>query len=233
MQSPFSMQNLLASLPGSSNTTDLTSSSGLVTSTPQINKNQLASGVQGIKDAKNEKLAFMLYALGGALKGDKNFVQNTLALEQMQEGKKKQDAKKKAYKELLDNMKEGPTKDLAKVMGYENIDKLALESFKARTKKLTIGDYKAYLADKKLRGIPFTPQDEALENYITKTDPIDQLTDVIVQQQLAGLGIGGAVGSTPDPSGLPVFTTKEQAQAAGLKPGDQFKDSQGIIYTVK
>ena len=233
MQSPFSMQNLLASLPGSSNTTDLTSSSGLVTSTPQINKNQLASGVQGIKDAKNEKLAFMLYALGGALKGDKNFVQNTLALEQMQEGKKKQDAKKKAYKELLDNMKEGPTKDLAKVMGYENIDKLALESFKARTKKLTVGDYKAYLADKKLRGIPFTPQDEALENYITKTDPIDQLTDVIVQQQLAGLGIGGAVGSTPDPSGLPVFTTKEQAQAAGLKPGDQFKDSQGIIYTVK
>ena len=233
MQSPFSMQNLLASLPGSSNTTDLTSSSGLVTSTPQINKNQLASGVQGIKDAKNEKLAFMLYALGGALKGDKNFVQNTLALEQMQEGKKKQDAKKKAYKELLDNMKEGPTKDLAKVMGYENIDKLALESFKARTKKLTVGDYKAYLADKKLRGIPFTPQDEALENYITKTDPIDQLTDVIVKQQLAGLGIGGAVGSTPDPSGLPVFTTKEQAQAAGLKPGDQFKDSQGIIYTVK
>ncbi len=230
MQSPFSMQNLLASLPGSSNTTDLTSSSGLVTSTPQINKNQLASGVQGIKDAKNEKLAFMLYALGGALKGDKNFVQNTLALEQMQEGKKKQDAKKKAYKELLDNMKEGPTKDLAKVMGYENIDKLALESFKARTKKLTIGDYKAYLADKKLRGIPFTPQDEALENYITKTDPIDQLTDVIVQQQLAGLGIGGAVGSTPDPSGLAEFSSLEAAKKAGLKTGDQFRGTDGNVY---
>ena len=233
MQSPFSMQNLLASLPGSSNTTDLTSSSGLVTSTPQINKNQLASGVQGIKDAKNEKLAFMLYALGGALKGDKNFVQNTLALEQMQEGKKKQDAKKKAYKELLDNMKEGPTKDLAKVMGYENIDKLALESFKARTKKLTVGDYKAYLAEKTLRGIPFTPQDQELSDYLQNLDPLEKFTNTLVEQQLAGLGIGGAVGSTPDPSGLPVFTTKEQAQAAGLKPGDQFKDSQGIIYTVK
>lgn len=190
-------------------------------------------GQPPVAKSKNEKLAFMLYALGGALKGDKNFVQNTLALEQMQEGKKKQDAKKKAYKELLDNMKEGPTKDLAKVMGYENIDKLALESFKARTKKLTIGDYKAYLAEKILKDIPFTPQDQQLSDYIQNLDPLEKFTNTIAEQQLAGLGIGGAVGSIPDPSGLPVFTTKEQAQAAGLKPGDQFKDSQGIIYTVK
>ena len=42
------------------------------------------------KDAKSQKLAMMLYALGGALKGDKNFVQNTMALQTMQEGKKKQ-----------------------------------------------------------------------------------------------------------------------------------------------
>lgn len=42
------------------------------------------------KDAKSQKLAMMLYALGGALKGDKDFVQNTLALQNMQEGKKKQ-----------------------------------------------------------------------------------------------------------------------------------------------
>lgn len=41
------------------------------------------------KDAKNQKLSMMLYALGGALKGDKDFVQNTLALQNMQEGKKK------------------------------------------------------------------------------------------------------------------------------------------------
>ena len=60
-------------------------------------------------------------------------------------------------------------------------------------KKKTVADYKAYLAEKKLKGIPFTPQDKELENYLTKTDPIDQLTDVIVQQQLAVLGIGGGV----------------------------------------
>ena len=40
---------------------------------------------------KNDKLSLMLFALGGALKGDKNFVQNTMQLQQMQEGKRKQE----------------------------------------------------------------------------------------------------------------------------------------------
>ena len=100
-------------------------------------------------------------------------------------------------------------------------------------KKKTVADYKAYLAEKVAKGIPFTPQDKALEDFLAKTDPLEKLTDTIIQQQLAGLGFGGAVGSTPDPSGLPVFSTKEQAQSAGLKKGDQFKDPQGTIYTVK
>ena len=41
------------------------------------------------KADKNQQLGLLLYALGGALKGDKDFVQNTLALQNMQEGKKK------------------------------------------------------------------------------------------------------------------------------------------------
>jgi len=55
-------------------------------------------------DSKSQGLALMLYALGGALKGDKDFVQNTLALQQMQEGKKKQEAQKKAYQDILKRM---------------------------------------------------------------------------------------------------------------------------------
>lgn len=50
------------------------------------------------KDAKNQKLSLMLYALGGALKGDKDFVKNTLALQNMQEGKKKQEETTAALK---------------------------------------------------------------------------------------------------------------------------------------
>lgn len=42
---------------------------------------------------KNDRMAYLLYALGGALKGDKNFVQNTLALQNMQEGKAKEKAR--------------------------------------------------------------------------------------------------------------------------------------------
>ena len=84
------------------------------------------------KADKNQKLAMMLYALGGALKGDKNFVQNTLALQQMQEGKKKQEERKKNYQEFLAKLDpKSPFYDLAKSMGYENLDKLILEKYKA------------------------------------------------------------------------------------------------------
>ena len=83
---------------------------------------------------KNQKLGLMLYALGGALRGDENFVQNTLALQQMQEGKKKQEARKKAYDEFLEKLdKDSPFYDLAKAMGAENLDKLLLERYRAET----------------------------------------------------------------------------------------------------
>lgn len=49
---------------------------------------------------KNDKLSLMLYALGGALKGDKNFVQNTMQLQQMQEGKRKQEEQNKLWEKF-------------------------------------------------------------------------------------------------------------------------------------
>ena len=89
---------------------------------------------QAPMSARNERLGLMLYALGGALRGDENFVQNTLALQQMQEGKKKQEARKKAYDEFLEKLdKDSPFYDLAKAMGAENLDKLLLERYRAET----------------------------------------------------------------------------------------------------
>ncbi len=85
---------------------------------------------------KNKQLALMLYALGGALKGDKNFVQNTMKLQQMQEGKKKQEEKKKNYQEFIKTIpEESPFYDLAKTMGPENLDKLLIERYKAEQPK--------------------------------------------------------------------------------------------------
>ena len=87
-------------------------------------------------NGKNDKLALMLYALGGALKGDKNFVQNTMQLQQMQEGKKKQEEKKKNFQEFIKTIPEdSPFYDLAKTMGPEHLDKLLLERYKAEQPK--------------------------------------------------------------------------------------------------
>ena len=55
------------------------------------------------KASKNQKLGLMLYALGGALKGDKNFVQNTMAIQEMQEGKAKEKARIETLRKTVTN----------------------------------------------------------------------------------------------------------------------------------
>jgi len=95
------MQDLMASLPGSQPINPLSPTVNPLIN-PQIDRKQLAGDVAtnkaAIKSDKNQKLGMMLYALGGALRGDKDFVQNTLALQQMQEGKKKQEETRAALK---------------------------------------------------------------------------------------------------------------------------------------
>lgn len=92
----FSMQDLMARLPGSQPSNPLSPTVNPLIN-PQIDKKQLVTDVAinkaAIKADKNQQLGMMLYALGGALKGDKNFVQNTMALQQMQEGKAKEKAR--------------------------------------------------------------------------------------------------------------------------------------------
>jgi hypothetical protein len=95
----FSMQDLMAGLPGSQPSNPFSPTANPLIN-PQIDRKQLAGDVANIKSDKNQKLGMMLYALGGALKGDKNFVQNTLALEQMQEGKKKKEERNRLLKQF-------------------------------------------------------------------------------------------------------------------------------------
>lgn len=101
---------------------------------------QISNNIAQDKLDKNQKLSLMLYALGGALKGDENFVQNTIKIQQMQEGKKKEKAKKAKYDDFIKGLPEGSFKDLSKAMGYEKLDQLLLERYKAEqptTKKPT------------------------------------------------------------------------------------------------
>ena len=96
------MQDLMAGLPGSQPSNPLSPTVNPLIN-PQIDRKQLAGDVADVKDAKNQKLAMMLYALGGALKGDKNFVQNTLAIQQMQEGKAKEKARIETLRKTVTN----------------------------------------------------------------------------------------------------------------------------------
>ena len=50
---------------------------------------QISNNIAQDKSDKNQRLGLMLYALGGALKGDEDFVVKTLQFKEMQEGKKK------------------------------------------------------------------------------------------------------------------------------------------------
>ena len=82
---------------------------------PQPTPNPMGGG-------KNDKLSLMLFALGGALKGDKNFVQNTMQLQNIQDAKKREKEMKENWQKVLGNL-EGdinPTLlELARVVGPE------------------------------------------------------------------------------------------------------------------
>tara|TARA_R110000765_G_scaffold402275_1_gene497996 strand:- start:3394 stop:4122 length:729 start_codon:yes stop_codon:yes gene_type:complete len=128
----FSMQDLMGKLPGSPGGQPQVAPNF----NPQINKKQLATDVQVNKDIikadKNQQLGLMLHALGGALRGDENFVQNTMALQNMQEGKKKKEERDKRFKELLAKTPEGSMRDLMVAVGSEKIDTIAGEIFKSQ-----------------------------------------------------------------------------------------------------
>ena len=96
------MQDLMAGLPGSQPSNPLSPTVNPLIS-PQIGRKQLAGDVADVKDAKNQRLATLLYALGGALKGDKNFVQNTMAIQEMQEGKAKEKARIETLRKTVTN----------------------------------------------------------------------------------------------------------------------------------
>tara|TARA_R110000772_G_scaffold236326_1_gene347967 strand:+ start:45 stop:668 length:624 start_codon:yes stop_codon:yes gene_type:complete len=128
---PFALSEVEPSLMGGITVpSQQTPTPTLPTLQPQQTPNPMGGG-------KNDKLSLMLYALGGALKGDKNFVQSTMQLQQMQEGKKKKKEKEENFQKFIKTIpKDSPFYDLAKTMGPENLDKLLLERYKAEQQQV-------------------------------------------------------------------------------------------------
>ena len=95
-------------------------------------------------------------------------------------------------------------------------------------KEKTISDYVADIA-KKVQEDPnyeLSDQDKRILGISRKASESAMMLEELQAQALKDYNIGGN-------ESLPVFSTKEQAQAAGLKSGDRFKDPSGNIYTVK
>lgn len=90
---------------------DLKNPFGLVQSQPQLNLPSTITPITPptqkptISD-KNQQLGLMLYALGGALRGDKNFVENTMQLRNIQDAKKREKEMKENWQKALGNIKE-------------------------------------------------------------------------------------------------------------------------------
>lgn len=63
-------------------------------------------GQQRRTSERNKKLGFLLYGLGSALRGDKNFVQNTMALQEISDAKEKEEKQNKLWTDWVDKNKE-------------------------------------------------------------------------------------------------------------------------------
>ena len=85
---------------------------------------------------KNDNMAMMLIALGGALRGDEDFVKNTLAIQNMQEGKKKKAERKKRFDEAMEKMDpNSPLYKFALAVGSDGVDKIAEAEFDLATRQ--------------------------------------------------------------------------------------------------
>ena len=142
---------------------------------------------------KNDKLSLMLFALGGALKGDKNFVQNTMQLQQMQEGKRRKKEMEENWNKALGKLEGSvdPTLiELAKIVGAEKGTGLIASGLPKTTKGPT--SYQEYLLTLPLGEKPTGAGFDAFlldkEKSGATQINLDQKRDTIFAQEAAKAG---------------------------------------------
>jgi len=195
---------------------------GPITPQPQQTPNPMGGG-------KNDKLALMLYALGGALRGDKNFMQNTLQLQQMQEGKKKQKEQEKAWEAWKDkNLDKLPEsiKDLTDIVTAEQGINLAIKTATTPQKTLSTAQRVSEIAAKVANdpNYKLTKQDELILQISRKADPLTRGIEDISAEALSGF--------TQEKGTLQTYASTQDALNAGLKSGDQFMGTDGVTYRI-
>jgi len=130
------MQDLMTRLPGS----QLGQPMVAPKFNPQINKTNLATNVNKAniaKDAKNQKLAMMLYALGGALKGQ-DPIESGMAVRQMQMQQQVQEQQKRQQEAASNYLKSIGASEEQQALVKDNPDlasSILTQSFKETVDK--------------------------------------------------------------------------------------------------
>jgi len=132
----FSMQDLMTRLPGSQSGQPMVAPSF----NPQINKQNLLTNVNKAniaKDAKSQKMAMLLYALGGALKGQ-DPLESGMAIRQMQMQQQVQAQQKRLQESASNYLKSIGASEEQQVLVRDNPDlasSILTQSFKETVDK--------------------------------------------------------------------------------------------------
>lgn len=168
---------------------DFTNPYGMVTGQPNLGPimPQPPQTPNPMSGGKNDKLSLMLFALGGALKGDKNFVQNTMQLQQMQEGKRRKKEMEENWNKALGKLEGSvdPTLiELAKIVGAEKGTGLIASGLPKTTKgPSSYEEFRRAAEDPEYRKF-LDEQEKAGATQIN----LDQKRDTIFAQEAAKAG---------------------------------------------
>tara|TARA_R100000278_G_scaffold29270_1_gene26697 strand:- start:1486 stop:2076 length:591 start_codon:yes stop_codon:yes gene_type:complete len=168
----------------------------------------------------------LLFALGGALKGDKDFVQKAIQLKEMKASKEKKNQQEEAWKTWKENNLDSipdTFKSLVNIMDAEQGINLAVKTLEPPKPK-TQSEYAAEILNK-IRTIPnyqLTPEDELVLQVLRKADPQTRTIEDISAEALRLQGM-----QQTQPGGIKTITT--QAEYDALADGEEYITN-GIRY---
>ena len=165
----------------------------------------------------------LLFALGGALRGDKDFVQKAIQLKEMKESKEKKNQQEEAWKTWKENNLDSipdTFKSLVNIMDAEQGINLAVKTLEPPKPK-TQSEYAADILNK-IRTIPgyqLTEEDELVLQVLRKADPLTRTIE----------GIGAESISQVKPNAGVIKTITTQAEYDALADGEEYITN-GIRY---
>ena len=165
----------------------------------------------------------LLFALGGALRGDKDFVQKAIQLKEMKASKEKKNQQEEAWKTWKENNLDSipdTFKSLVNIMDAEQGINLAVKTLEPPKPK-TQSEYAADILNK-IRTIPgyqLTEEDELVLQVLRKADPLTRTIE----------GIGAESISQVKPNAGVIKTITTQAEYDALADGEEYITN-GIRY---